>query len=163
MVWLELGLALVAIGAAIAAARQIGAHERDIEKHAGRLRVAAARLVEARYLLDLQRRIADAQQLAEAAIDTGAATVRAVHLGISRIPFGILESIPVTRDTTRIVRQTHDLISEAVYGSIRGMNKAAGHVTRTALGVQPRSVTAVTPPAPGPVAPQAPADAPRKR
>ena len=31
---------------------------------------------------DLQRRIADAQHLAETAIDTGAATVRVVHLGI---------------------------------------------------------------------------------
>lgn len=150
MVWLELVLLLSGAAAVGLAAQRLWMLESGIETLACRMRSRAARLVEARYLLDLQRRIAGAQQLAETAIDTGAATVRAVHLGISRIPFGILESIPVTRDTTRVVRQTHDLISEAVYGSIRGINKAAGHVTRTALGVPPAPARKpLTPPGDG--------------
>lgn len=143
MAWLELLLTLGAAGITVLAAARALAFERDVETDAGRLRRRAALLVEARRLHGMQSRVAGAQQLAETVIDTGTATVRAVHLGIARIPFGILESIPVTRDATRIVRQTHDIISDAVYGTIRGVNKAAGQVTRTVIGTPP----AASPPA----------------
>ena len=134
MAWLEFALALGAAGAIALAATRALAFERNVEQDADRLRRRAALLVEARRLHEMQTRLAGAQQLAETAIDTGTATVRAVHLGIARIPFGILESIPATRDATRVVRQTHDIISNAVYGTIRGVNKTAGEVTRTVLG-----------------------------
>ncbi|MFA5938722.1 MAG: hypothetical protein WC809_05140 [Sinimarinibacterium sp.] len=139
MAWLEFLLAAGAAGVMGFAAARVLAFERDVTQDAGRLRRRAALLVEARRLHEMQSRLTGAQQIAETAIDTGAATVRAVHLGIARIPFGILESIPVTRDATRVVRQTHDIISNAVYGTIRGVNKAAGEVTRTVLGAPPKA------------------------
>ncbi|MEQ1438492.1 hypothetical protein AAG565_03945 [Fontimonas sp. SYSU GA230001] len=138
MAWLELALILGAAAALTLAARRVRAFERAVEQDAAQLRRDAALLIEARRLREMQNRLAGAQRLAETAIDTGTATVRAVHRGISRIPFGILEAIPVTRDATRIVRQTHDLISDAVYGTIRGVNKAAGEVTRTVIGTPSR-------------------------
>jgi len=70
------------------------------------------------------------QKLAETSVNLGAETVRTLHLGIAAIPFGILEAIPVTRDTTRIVRALHDQISDVVYGSIVGSNRVLGSVIR---------------------------------
>lgn len=139
MAWLEFLLVLAAVAVTVFAATRVLAFERDVELDAAKLRRRAALLIEAQRLHELQSRITGAQQLTETAIDTGAATVRAVHLGIARIPFGILESIPVTRDASRIVRQTHDLISEAVYGTIRGVNKTAGEVARTVIGTPPKT------------------------
>ena len=60
--------------------------------------------------------------------------MRTIHKGIAAIPFGILEAIPVTRHTTKVVRGTHDLISDAVYGSISIVNKTSGKVIRKGIG-----------------------------
>ena len=51
------------------------------------------------------------QQAAEMGVHLGTNTVRAVHMGIAAIPFGILEVIPATRHTSRLVRTVHDQIS----------------------------------------------------
>lgn len=80
-----------------------------------------------------ERQIADAQRLTEAVVSGGTQTVRTLHRGIAAIPFGILEAIPVTRDATRIVRASHDLISDAVYGSIQAVNRGVGHGLRAGL------------------------------
>jgi hypothetical protein len=109
---------------------------RAIEDHADRLRRSSTLLVELRRRIELQQRLAEAQQLTETAVDVGTRAVRQIHFGIAAIPFGILEAVPATRDTTRVVRQTHDVIANAVYGSIRGANKLAGHATRGALGIR---------------------------
>jgi hypothetical protein len=137
MVWLEVLLLLLATGLAATALRQCLSFERSLTDSADTLRRSGVLLLETQRQWQQQRQIDSAQRLTEATIDTGAATVRAVHLGIAAIPFGILEAIPVTRDASKVVRRTHDLISEAVYGSIRGVNKAVGEVARSALKSPP--------------------------
>lgn len=88
---------------------------------------------EALRLQRTERQIADAQRITETVVSGGTRTVRAIHRGIAAIPFGILEAIPATRDVTRIVRTSHDLISDAVYGSIQAVNRGVGHGLRAGL------------------------------
>lgn len=133
MAWLEALLALAALLATAYVLLRSRQQGMAVAELADELRRDAARWTEQRALADLQQRVIERQKLAENVVDSGTAAVRAVHLGISRIPFGILEAIPATRAPARAVRQTHDLISNAVYGSIRGLNKAVGQVTRGAL------------------------------
>lgn len=94
---------------------------------------------EAQKLLRAEQQLAQVQRLSEAAVSGGTQTVRAIHKGIAAIPFGILESIPATRDTTRLVRKSHDLISDAIYGSIGAVNRGVGAKLRE--GLQSGAVT----------------------
>ncbi len=84
-------------------------------------------------LLRAEQQLAQAQQISESAVALGTGVVRGVHRGIAAIPFSILEAIPATRDTTRLVRRTHDLISDAVYGSIGAVNRGVGVKLREGL------------------------------
>jgi hypothetical protein len=91
-----------------------------------------AAVSEMQLMAAIRAQMAAGQDLAENVVEGGTSTVRAVHKGIAGIPFGILESIPVTRDTTRIVRRIHDAISDGVYGGISATNKALHQVVRDA-------------------------------
>lgn len=84
-------------------------------------------------LMHAEQRLADMQRLTESAVGGSTMVVRAVHKGIASIPFTILESIPATRDTTRVVRITHDLISDAVYGTLGAVNRGVGAKLREGL------------------------------
>jgi hypothetical protein len=136
MISLEWALALTAFALCALAGWRSLAQARTIERHADRLRRSSALLIEVRQRIEQQRRIAETQQLTETAVDVGTQAVRQIHFGIAAIPFGILESVPATRDTTRVVRQTHDLIANAVYGTIRGVNRLSGQAARGALGIR---------------------------
>lgn len=92
-----------------------------------------AAVAEARLAAEIRAQISAGQTIAENVVAGGTSTVRAVHKGIASIPFGILESIPVTRDTTRVVRLIHDAISDGVYGGIAATNKALHQVARGAV------------------------------
>jgi hypothetical protein len=85
-------------------------------------------------LADNQSQLLEAQEKLEDTIDTTTAIVRTLHKGIAAIPFGILEVIPITRHTTKVVRGTHDLISDVVYRSISIVNKTSGKVIRKGIG-----------------------------
>jgi hypothetical protein len=85
---------------------------------------------------ELRAQLAAGQALAENVVEGGAATVRTVHKSIANIPFTILESIPATRDTTRVVRRIHDVISDGVYGGISAGNKVLHEVARSAGKLQ---------------------------
>lgn len=98
------------------------------------LRYIAARQAELVLLAENHQLLVDTQEILEESIEGTTATVRAIHKGIASIPFGILEAIPVTRDTTRVVRGTHDLISDVVYSSISVANKTSGKVIRKGIG-----------------------------
>ena len=82
-------------------------------------------------------RLAAWQEVTEASIDGGTKAVRAVHKGIAAIPFSILESIPATRDTAKIVRGIHDFTSDNVYAAISTVNRLAGERSRSYL--QPKA------------------------
>lgn len=100
------------------------------------LQRAEVRRAEALRLQEAEARLAELQRLTERGVSGGTEVVRAVHKGIAAIPFGVLERIPATRDTTRVVRQAHDLISDAVYGSIKAVNRGVGAGVRQ--GLKPR-------------------------
>lgn len=126
-------LLLAAVALAAVAAWQLLALERDIALHTATLRRAGSILLEIQGLKQMQQRMSNVQRLSETAIDLGTDTVRAMHLGIANIPFGILEAVPVTRGVTRVVRQTHNLIADAVYSTIKGVNRGVGGFARLAL------------------------------
>lgn len=92
-----------------------------------------AAVAEAQLVADIRKQISAGQTIAENVVAGGTSTVRAVHKGIASIPFNILESIPVTRDTTRVVRRIHDAVSDLVYGGITTTNKTLHQVARDAV------------------------------
>jgi hypothetical protein len=92
---------------------------------ARRLRRAALQQAEAQRVLKARRQLADTAATAAAVVNAGNLTVQTAHQLIAAIPFGILEAIPATRDTTRIVRATHDAIAGLVYGAIGAASRQA--------------------------------------
>lgn len=136
-------LAVTALGLAAIAVLQIPplASARRLEQRVARAREAWR--IREQSQREIEQRIA-MQRKAEQTIATGTEVVRTLHLGIAAIPFGILEAIPVTRHTTRVVRGVHDQISNTVYSAIGGTNRVLGSVLRQGLeGTNPPA----TPPA----------------
>lgn len=134
MAWLELLLALALGGLVAHATLRSFVQEQTLRDTADAMRRSGALLIERQNASRMQQQAKGVQQITETVIDAGTSAVRAVHMGIAGIPFGILEAVPATRDATRVVRQTHDVIANAVYGSIKGANRIAGVVARSALG-----------------------------
>lgn len=79
--------------------------------------------------------LSQVQKLAEGGVSVTTDTVRGIHHGIASIPFGILEAIPATRDTTRVVRAIHDQTADTVYGAINLVNRVLGKGLRRGMGV----------------------------
>ena len=73
------------------------------------------------------------QKLVEKSVETGAASAETIHKAVSGATFGILESIPVTRGVSRLVREVHDGIAGSVYSTVRGANKQIGDITKDYL------------------------------
>lgn len=82
------------------------------------------------------RDVAEAVETTSAAVDLGTSIVQGSHKVIASIPFEILDAIPATRDSSRVVRSIHDGTADAVYRSIFGVNKAI----REALNKPPDGV-----------------------
>lgn len=92
-------------------------------------------------LLETHQQLAEIQNLTESVVHTGTATVRSIHREIANIPFDILESIPTTRGTTRLVKGMHDLTAEGVYSSITTLNKQLGKRLRKQLKLSEKEDT----------------------
>ena len=126
-------LLLLLAGAGVLAQGQVRAVREQEERRRAMQRLAAAMLEQAR--AEAQRQtLREIQQAAELGVDVGTNTVRAIHMGIAAIPFGILDAIPVTRHPSRLVRSVHDEISGVVYDSISGGNRLLGSALRLGLG-----------------------------
>ncbi len=104
-----------------------------ISVQAAQLARTAAVRAEAQRMREANQRLAQWQDVTETSIDSGTAAVRAIHRGIAAIPFDILEAIPATRDTTRVVRGVHDFTSDNVYAAISLVNRLAGQRGRRVL------------------------------
>jgi hypothetical protein len=94
------------------------------------LRRAAIYHQEGARFMESRKLLANVGSTAEATVEGGTALVRAVHHGIAAIPFSILEAIPATRDTTRVVRTIHDLAADSVYSAISAINRVFGKSVR---------------------------------
>lgn len=125
-------LLLLLAGAGALGLAQQRALSRQEELRRMMQRLAAAMLELARAEAQLQT-LRELQQTAELGVDAGTNAVRAMHMGIAAIPFGILDAIPVTRHTSRLVRTVHDQISGVVYDSIAGGNRLLGSALRLGL------------------------------
>jgi hypothetical protein len=126
-----LALAALALGiAAVALDHSNAVHLAALRSALHRLATSQAEQLLAQSQLETLRQIQDA---AEKTVHLGTSGVRAVHQGIASIPFGILDAIPATRDSARIVRLAHDQISNAVYGGISGANRLIGSALRQGL------------------------------
>lgn len=126
-------LAVLCAGGGLWLAQLRFAQDHDIRELSRDIAAAAARYTEAQRMLMQRRRIGAVQQLAETAVDGTTRTVQGLHRGIASIPFEILERIPETRATTRIVREVHDVTSDTVYGGIRGINRLLGKGLRRGI------------------------------
>jgi hypothetical protein len=128
---LTLAIATLLIGVrTLAMAWQQYGLRRQCESH---LLHVSSQQAEFLLITDNQAQLLEAQEKLEDTIDIATNTVRTIHKGIAAIPFGILEAIPATRHTTKVVRGTHDLISDVVYSSISIVNKTTGKVIRKGL------------------------------
>jgi hypothetical protein len=86
--------------------------------------------------------ICDAQRTAEHVLETGGSVVREVHRGIANVPFDILEAIPGTSRSAKIVCSVHASITDGVYGALSGLNKAVGRELRKGMKLdEPRAGT----------------------
>ncbi len=91
---------------------------------------SACLLADLRWWQASNERLAQWQALTESSIDGGTRAARALHHGIAAIPFDLLEAIPATRETTRMVRNIHDFTADNIYGAIAALNRLAGQGSR---------------------------------
>ncbi|MFO0616806.1 MAG: hypothetical protein U0414_29700 [Polyangiaceae bacterium] len=61
----------------------------------------------------------------EGAVEHGSRAVQKVHLGTSARTFDVLAHVPVVAPPAAIVRVVHDGLTNAIYGTIRVVNKVA--------------------------------------
>ena len=111
---------------------------RELRTLCSSLRRTANYHLEGARFIEGRRLLAQMQATTEGAVEGGTAIVRTVHHGIAGIPFSILEAIPVTRDTTRVVRAVHDLTADSVYAAISAVNRAFGGRLRKGLALKPQ-------------------------
>lgn len=83
--------------------------------------------------LEAHRQMGEVQRLVEDSVDVSTRAVRDAHLGIARIPFGVLGSLDATRTTSRQVQHVHDQVTQGVYGAVAGVNRVLGRWTRSRL------------------------------
>lgn len=86
-------------------------------------------------VIENHRLLREVQQVSESLVDEGTSVVRNIHREIASIPFEILESIPSTRDTTRVVRGVHDVTSNGIYAGISAANRLLGRRMRKGMRV----------------------------
>lgn len=129
----ELLSSLLVLSATFGLALLLARDRRELAIHRDALVRAEVQRSESLRLQQAEQRIAEIQRLTENTVSGGTEVVRAVHKGIAAIPFGVLEAIPATRDTSRVVRKAHDLISDTVYGTIKAVNQGIGAGVRQGL------------------------------
>ena len=83
--------------------------------------------------------VADAGDLTSSIVTVPTAVTRFSHDAIAAIPFTVLESIPATAETTKVVREIHDEIAHSVYDAISGTTRGIAWFLRRGLtGPPPR-------------------------
>ena len=68
-----------------------------------------------------------------AALRGSTTAVQEMHHSIARLPFGALESVPMTQLPAVVVRAIHDGIAVGVYGGVRGLAGLAGGAAELTL------------------------------
>ena len=109
---------------------------------ASRAAVLSAELAERRYrawsgeragIVAARTTIADGVQAGTDAIQLGAGLAQSGHQAIASLPFGILRAIPLTREGSSRVRDTHDDTADSVYDTISSVSDGFGRAVRKKL------------------------------
>lgn len=130
LLWLASGFVLLALS--VSCWRRLGQDILQTERQIHRCAVHQRELLR---VIDNHRMLAGVQEFTETVVDGSTATIRSVHHEIANIPFDILEAIPATRDTTKLVRGVHDLTSDGIYGTISTVNRLLGKQLRKGMRV----------------------------
>ncbi len=70
--------------------------------------------------------LAENAKLVAKGIDQGSLIMQGGHKVLSEVTFGLLQLFPVTREHAKIVKDTHNLISEGLYGAFREVSRQVG-------------------------------------
>lgn len=70
--------------------------------------------------------VAENAKLIAKGIDQGSILLQGGHRALADVTLGILQLFPATREHARIVRDTHNLISDGLYGVFREVNRQIG-------------------------------------
>lgn len=131
--WALLLALVIAIGLLVTVGLRTLKLKRELQRLEADLQRALADGREQAERLATLENLIEAQATAEQVIAAGSSVVREVHKGIAAIPFNILDSIPATRESARLVRGVHDSITDGVYGALSGLNRAVGREIRKGL------------------------------
>lgn len=70
--------------------------------------------------------LAENARLVAKGIDQGSLIMQGGSKVLSEVTFGLLQLFPVTREHAKIVKDTHNLISEGLFGAFREVTKQVG-------------------------------------
>jgi|GEM_PF-3508992 len=70
--------------------------------------------------------LAENARLVAKGIDQGSLIMQGGSKVLSEVTFGLLQLFPVTREHAKIVKDTHNLISEGLFGAFREVSKQVG-------------------------------------
>jgi hypothetical protein len=133
-------LASAALGAVVLAGLFLGLTL--LAMHDARSAVHSAEVAERRYrawseeragIVAARTAIADGVQAGTDAIQLGAGLAQSGHQAIASLPFGILRAIPMTREGSSLVRDTHDETADSVYDTISTISDGVGRAVRKKL------------------------------
>jgi hypothetical protein len=133
-------LASTALGAVVLTGLLLGLTL--LAMHDARSAVLSAEVAERRYrawseeragIVAARTAIADGVQAGTDAIQLGAGLAQSGHQAIASLPFGILRAIPMTREGSSLVRDTHDETADSVYDRIASVSDGVGRAVRKKL------------------------------
>jgi heme exporter protein D len=125
------GLACLAL--TVLVARQVWQRERALADLLAAAERHRAEVAERQAFAASRVELADIADTGAAAATVPTEVARISHERIAAIPFGILEQIPATAETTKAVREIHDEVSRAIYGAVSGATRGVAGVIRTGL------------------------------
>lgn len=124
----ELSIIAVSIslaGIGLAALALLGLRQSERRLRAVRLQILGLRL-------QLQTRelnktlIAENAKLVARGIDQGSLFIEKGHRVVSEVTFGLLQLFPATRGRAQQIKETHNAISQGIYGAFREINRQVG-------------------------------------
>ena len=133
MDWIDYSAALLAIIFVAMMIAFIRLRKLEEQVHCASIRITEdqARYTELQYLTALRFQLEDTPSMAETLVESGVTSLQGIHKDLSRIPFGLMKSIPLVGDAG--IEQTHDLLADTLYNSIMDMNKIAAKAGQEAL------------------------------
>ena len=126
--------------------RAAGRAVNEAEAAVFRLEAVAA---ERQLVIARAERIGKTIDAGTAAVALGNDVVKTTHNVIAASVFGILDSIPSTKEGSAEVRVVHDATADTVYTAINEVNKAIGGVLKGFTNPSTRGPAAGKPPEPG--------------